>query len=97
MWATNNQTALNAAKALASKELSPIYDNIIANGNEAWVESKPDPVTNATYYISLGVPDSTGNAPAIWVYATPITPPPSNISLALHATVSHRVHALIQY
>ncbi|KAF7333798.1 Threonine--tRNA ligase [Mycena venus] len=44
MWATNNQTALNAAKALASKELSPIYDNIIANGNEAWVESVPDPI-----------------------------------------------------
>ena len=32
MWETNNRTALAASKALAAKELSPIYDNILANG-----------------------------------------------------------------
>ena len=87
MWETNDRTALAAAKALAAQELSPIYDNILANGAEAWVEAVPDPVTNATFYISLGVADPDGDAPAIWVYAIPMTVPGSNISLAVHATV----------
>lgn len=93
MWETNDQTALNAAKALAAKELSPIYDNIIENGNEAWVEAVPDPATNATFYISLGAPDAGGTAPAIWVYAIPVTVPGANITLAVH--VSRQVHGLI--
>ncbi|KAJ7934079.1 hypothetical protein B0H13DRAFT_2306104 [Mycena leptocephala] len=87
MWSTNNQTAISAAKALAAKELSPIYANIIANGAAAWVETVPDPVTNTTYYISLGTPDSGTAAPAIWVFAIPLKDPASNISLAIHATV----------
>ncbi|KDN34243.1 hypothetical protein RSAG8_12670, partial [Rhizoctonia solani AG-8 WAC10335] len=50
-WATNDMTTIARKRDQASKDLTPIYENIHKNGDKAWVRVR-DPVSQQEYYIS---------------------------------------------
>jgi hypothetical protein len=62
-WANNDMAAIEQFKAKASADLDPIYQNIKAKGNDAWIQVESE---GQQFYISY-----TQNA-TIWAYTVDI-------------------------
>lgn len=66
-WASADQSHVDAAKAGVQQDLTPIYDNIAQNGDDAWAVAL-SPTTGANFLISFG-----DNGAAVWVYPSALT------------------------
>ncbi|RDB30353.1 hypothetical protein Hypma_007192 [Hypsizygus marmoreus] len=66
-WATADQSKVDSAKAAVQQDLSPVWDNIAENGDDAWALALT-PTTGEQFFISFA-----DNGAAVWVYPGNLT------------------------